>query len=416
MGDLRSNRPFMSLLSGRVITNMGDSLYFIAAMWLVYDLSGSTLYTGLAGFLIRGPAAMQFLLGPLIDNMSLRKLLVGTQLIQSVVLLFVPIVAFTGNLSVWVVLAVLPIISFFNKFVYPAQSAALPQLVDDEQLVRANSLFAIARNSLDMVFNAISGVIIAAIGAVSIFVINSVTFLVAAMLFWGVAVERPNNETEGDGKVEQYKNSLVEGGRYIRGSLIMVIVYASLVTNFVFGAGIAVFPAFADQIGGAAVYGFLMAAMGAGVLVGSILSNYVDKYPYGWFQIYTKPIAGLLLAAGVYLLWLPGTVFLIFSAFIFFGMSGPMTQALIQSGIDESLLGRVSSLIGSLGTVMIPLGSLLGGFFAQYIGINTVLYGVAAATIVFGLYFFVHPQLRKIPPVDEVNESVLGIERDVASS
>ncbi|GAY74654.1 MFS general substrate transporter [Sporolactobacillus inulinus] len=50
MNLLTQNRNFRLLFSARLITNIGDSVYFIAAMWLVYQLSGSSFFSGLAGF------------------------------------------------------------------------------------------------------------------------------------------------------------------------------------------------------------------------------------------------------------------------------------------------------------------------------------------------------------------------------
>lgn len=54
---LFQNADFRRLFLGRLVTNAGDSLYAVAAMWLVYSLSGSTLYTGIDGEL-RGPTVM----------------------------------------------------------------------------------------------------------------------------------------------------------------------------------------------------------------------------------------------------------------------------------------------------------------------------------------------------------------------
>ncbi|GAB3035658.1 MFS transporter [Natronobiforma cellulositropha] len=402
----------MSLLAGRVITNIGDSLYFIAAMWLVFELTGSALYTGIAGFLVRGPAALQFLLGPLVDDWSLRRILVGTQLIQGVVILAIPIVAFTGHLSVWAVLAVMPILSLLNQFVYPAQSAALPQLVEDEQLVQANSLFAMARNGMDMLFNAVSGVLIAILGAVIIFLIDAVTFFIAAFLFAGVVLtsDIEGKMGEADEEPEQsYMEKLMEGINYVRGSVLVAIVYGALLANFVFGAGIAVFPAFADQIGGSVAYGLLMSVAGAGVFAGAMLSNLVDQYPYGWFQIYSKVFAGACIAAAVYVLWLPATLALVFIGFIAIGMDGPMTESMIQSSVPESLLGRVSSLMGSVSTAMIPVGALLGGVLSEFIGVNGVMYLVAASAAFYGVYFLLYPPLRALPPVAQMDASTLRL-------
>ena len=49
--DILKNRNFLLLFLGRIFTNIGDSLYYVAAMWLVYKLSGNPFYSGLAGFL-----------------------------------------------------------------------------------------------------------------------------------------------------------------------------------------------------------------------------------------------------------------------------------------------------------------------------------------------------------------------------
>jgi hypothetical protein len=62
------HRGFRRLFAGRVVTNVGDSLYFVAAMWLVYRLTGDPVYSGIAGFLTLAPAALQFLVGPLVDR------------------------------------------------------------------------------------------------------------------------------------------------------------------------------------------------------------------------------------------------------------------------------------------------------------------------------------------------------------
>ena len=68
MWKLLKNSHFTKLFLGRIVSNIGDSMYAIAAMWLVYELSNSAFYTGLAGFLTRIPNVFQFLAGPLIDR------------------------------------------------------------------------------------------------------------------------------------------------------------------------------------------------------------------------------------------------------------------------------------------------------------------------------------------------------------
>ncbi|WP_245338963.1 MFS transporter [Paenibacillus shirakamiensis] len=133
------NRNFKLMFMGRVISNIGDSLYAVAAMWLVSELGGSTFYTGLAGFLTLIPRFMQFFSGPLIDRISIRFLLMNTQLIQAVLLTIIPLASYLGMLNVVLVLILSPLISVFNIIIYPAQMSALPRLVDKKDLLFAKS-------------------------------------------------------------------------------------------------------------------------------------------------------------------------------------------------------------------------------------------------------------------------------------
>lgn len=72
--ELLRNMVYRRLLAGRIVTNAGDSLYFVGATWLVYELTGSTAYTGLAGFLVFLPRGFRFLTGPFVDRWPLRPL------------------------------------------------------------------------------------------------------------------------------------------------------------------------------------------------------------------------------------------------------------------------------------------------------------------------------------------------------
>ncbi len=142
MFQLFRNPNFARLFFGNLITNAGNNLYAVAAIWLVYQLGGSTLYTGLAGFLTTLPAVLRFLIGPLVDRWPLRNTLVGAEVVQGALVLVIPITALIGQLNIAVVLIVLPLAALAGRFSYPATTAALPRVVSPEELVRANSALA----------------------------------------------------------------------------------------------------------------------------------------------------------------------------------------------------------------------------------------------------------------------------------
>lgn len=428
MGSLRSNESFVRLFLGRLVTNAGDSMYFIATMWLVYELTNSPFYTGLAGFLVQIPTGLQFLTGPLVDRWPLRPLLVVTQLIQGVCVLIVPIAAWTGHLSVWLILSIIPLLTFINQFVYPAQSATLPRIVGKDQLVRANSLFSTAYQGFNLALNAASGVLIAIVGAVTIYLIDAVTFGIAVALFLGLDI--PNTSTAGttdeqaDGdesgddarsdrtESEQpgYFARLTEGISYVRESLLSMILVGSVVANFTYGLMIAALPAFASLRGGPEVYGLLMAAMAAGNLIGSASAPLIDDLPVGWAKIGGYSLAAVCWFGALTVTWQPAIVGLFLLSFVPVRATNVMSHSLVQSAVDDDLLGRVTSVSSSISTVTLPIGSLLGGIIAVDLGSTMVMGGrIVGLVFLIGYYLF-NPQLRSLPSVVKADETALEVQ------
>ena len=151
---LIKNKNFLLLLVGRILTNIADSIYYIASMWLVYDLGGSAFYSGIAGFLTSLPWAFQFLTGPLVDRWKVKNILVVSHIVQAVTLLMIPVLYYFDILTIQLVLIIMPLLSIIQQFVYPAQSKILPFVVKKEQLVKANASFSFAYQGIDFIFNA----------------------------------------------------------------------------------------------------------------------------------------------------------------------------------------------------------------------------------------------------------------------
>src|SRR6056297_869001 len=185
------NQDFRRFLAGQFTTNAGDSLYTVAVLWLAFELSGSTLITGALNAILLLPWLLQVFAGPLVDRLPLRSILVGSQVVQGVVVLVLPLAALTGHLSVGILFVVAPLLMLASLVMAPMETALLPRLVDDERLSEANSALATVTLGLDMVFDAIGGGFIAVFGATALFFADSLTFAVAALLFAGITLRTP---------------------------------------------------------------------------------------------------------------------------------------------------------------------------------------------------------------------------------
>lgn len=405
------NRNFTWMFIGRIVTNVGDSLYAVAAMWLVYDLGGSTFYTGLAGFLSIIPRIIQFLTGPLVDRLPIRPLLIYTQLLQAILLIIVPVAYRLDFISVTLVLIITPLLSTLNMFVYPAQMAALPNLLPEEELTKGNSLFSIAYQGIDIACNAISGVLIVLIGAISIYVMDAVAFLIGAYLFSLIRIPIKKN---ADGKVStpksNYISDLMDGLKVIIFTPLSRLLYGIIFVNLATGAIFVVLPAFGSEKGGPEMYGFLLMAQALGSLLGGLITPYLklNHVPIGRVYAFAFTLCGV--GWGISILtpwsWLSLVVFGL--SWIPGGVTNIVIFTVIQKGIPEKLLGRVFSTSMSISAIASPLGSLIGGSIGAMIGSQYIILFSGLIVLLIGVIWMLDAVTRNLPPVEKVDYSTFG--------
>ncbi|MFB6111862.1 MAG: MFS transporter [Halobacteriaceae archaeon] len=416
------NPNFRRFFVGQFVTNVGDSLYGVAIMWLVYQLTGSPFLTGVANGMLLLPWLLQIAAGPIVDRLRLGRLLVGTQVAQGVIVLAVPIAVALDALSVGLLLAIIPALAVVTTLAAPIRTALVPRILREEQLSDGNAALSTVTLGLDMLFDAAGGLLIAALGATTLFVADSVTFGVAAMLFLAMTIPPADpgdgpSDSDDDGDpglwatlTTSYLADLREGVAVLRGSLFVELVALSAVFSLGVGVTLALLPVYADQLGGPAQYGFLLGALGTGRLVGSILGSRLDGLPYG------RLVAGAyIVAAGCWVaaLAVPSpalTVVLFGLAWIPPGFNGVLTSTLNQRVFPPELLGRISSAKGTASTATLPLGSLLGGILGTQVSAGLALAIGAGGLAVTGGYVLVRRPLRRLPPVGEASAADLRVD------
>ena len=407
---LPPNRSFRRLLAGRATSFLGDGLFTVAVMWLVFELTGSTAYTGLAGFLLRAPNALKLLAGPLVDRSRVGRVLVGSELLGAVLALLVPLAALAGELSVWVVLGVLPFMALTELFAAPAQTAALPRILDRESLVRANSAFSVVTSAVDAGAQALGGALVAAVGPVALYAVDAGTYAVAAVVFLGVSIPPAEGSDDESDPLDlaTYRRELREGIAVLTGSVLGLMLLASLLANFLTSAAFAVLPAYAAGISGAAGYGLLLGATTAGAIVGSLLAPAVEDRPLGVTNAVGLTLAGGLWTAGVELGGVAVTAALFAASRVPIGVYNVGVQATMQTGVPEDRLGRVTAAVSSLSNVVGPLGLLLGGVVGDAVGATAVLLGGGVGIAATGLLWGALPSLRRVGAPTAVRPGAFG--------
>lgn len=405
---LKKNGNFRFLFLGRLITNFGDSLYAIATMYLIYELTKDAFYTGVAGGVIMIPSACSFLVGPLVDRWRLKSILVYTQIIEACIVSLIPMLYILDLLNVWLIIMIMFTASCIEQIVYPAQQAALPKLVSNEQLLSGNALMNFAYQGTDFIFMGLSGYILTKFGAINVFIFDVATFLIAAIFFRLIILENiaePNTQKMSlKQAASNYIKELKEGQFYVLKTIIPKLIPPLITGNFIFGMVTAILPKFADHLSSTSYYGYLLLASTAAILLGSIIAPKLSKCPIGKISIILYSLSSIFWFISVCSSIPIFTIIFFGLSFIPVGINNVLMTSLIQNMVSESMLGRVFAWFSSAVVLFYPLGSFSGGLLSKYLSVTTVYTLGGVAFSIVALYWTIYPILRKLPSISEMEK------------
>lgn len=399
------SKNFSLLFSGRLLTNLGDSIYNVAAMWLVFQLTGSSFYTGIAGTLIMLPGIFEFFAGPLVDRWPLKAILVHTQWIQAVIIMIIPLLYYFNLLNVWAVIIIMFLATAIEQIVYPAQQATLPRILKKEELVAGNSLMTLAYQGIDIVLVGLSGLLIVYIGVINIYLIDILTFVLASVIFSKLTLNtkdiQPYHKSEK--KTLSYLRELRKGKDFVFNSKLFRMLIPLSFINGVFGMITAIMPELSNKTGGETFYGYTLATMSVSLLIGSFLAQCAKKFPLGYTTIFCFFISSFFWFLSYYTNY-PALMLLFFGlAFIPIGIHKVILISTIQAIVPDGMIGRVFTIFGSMSTLFLPLGSFLGGYFSTKLDIESVYSLGSFAICSLACYWMVIPSLRKMPSPENNN-------------
>ncbi|MGX7263619.1 MFS transporter [Enterococcus crotali] len=389
------NRNFNILLIGRLIANFGDSLYAIATALLVYELSQSTFYSGFALFLTSSTGIVQILIGPFLDRMNIKRGLVLSQFIQSILLLLIPYFYYSDSLTLGKVLVLMPTITLINQFIYPSQLSLLPKILKEEDMLKGNTLFTLAYQGSDAIYNAIAGTLIASVGLYTVYSLSSITFFINSIIFMflthTIALSKVQKQLDISEPIKQYKSDIISSFGILKNKFLFSILSGFILMNF-FTTGIyANLPAFSNS---ELQYSFYMAASGLGIIFGSILLNAesVKKISVKKIYVCSAFITGLSWTITTLLDHFTNTptmlpVLFFFIGWIPIGMINILSQTIAQSIIPKEKVGAVMATIIGVSTCMSPFGALLGGLVGDVTNPAVTISISSLLIICIGIYW-----------------------------
>ena len=357
---------------------MGTLFAAVALAVDVYDRTHSGLWVSALMVVEFVPTILIGLtLGPLVDRLSRRSLMIGSDLARAAVFFALP---FAPNAATIVALAA--VAGLATGFFKPAAGAGLPNLVPPEQLAQANGLLQTVENLSWAVGPVIGGALTAADGPHLAYWINGATFLVSAALVSGIAPRLLQSTTA---VTRGHWRDLADGLAAVATSraLLTVLVVWTIAQ---LGAGIVnvaeIFLARNSFHAGDFGYGLLFTAIGTGLVVGGVAAAPLEER-LGVGKLYALSLTtmgvGFLAAALSPNVWVAS----VFAAIGGVGNGGALVcnMVLVQRGASDFVRGRAFTMIWSVNFVATGIGMFAAGVIVDQVGARWA-WGAAGGVLV----------------------------------
>jgi MFS family permease len=383
------SRNFRLFWLGQLVSVIGTSVQVVAEGWLIYSLTESTLWLGMVGFLALLPVIpISFAGGVLIDRVPRRKLLLATQTLLLLQALTFGLLAVTGTIRLWQIVALYFVFGAILAVDHPARRAFLVELVEESELANAVALNATVFNLSNLIGYALAGVMIAVLGVGATMMFNAATYLAPLAALLLIRMADVSAEQSAGGHSARFRVAVWEGLAELwrRPDILGVISLMAVVGGLaypVFG----MMPAFAEDVvgTGSVGLGILLSAGAFGSVLGTAAVAKAGVRYRG--RTLTLVSVALPLLVGVFAftksLWAACALLALIGLALLVLQS--LTITLVQVHIDNRVRGRVMSLYSQLHAGSDTVGNVMIGGIAGYIGLPFALALGAAAALVYAV-------------------------------
>ncbi|HMK92388.1 MAG TPA: MFS transporter, partial [Thermoleophilia bacterium] len=385
--DILRLRNFRNLFIGETVSMIGDGLMPVALTFAVLDIthhSGAAVGLVLAAY--SAPLVLLTLIGGVwADRLKREWVMIVSDLVRFVTLCVTAALLLTGNAQVWSLAALGFIYGCGDAFFFPAFSALLQHIVPAGRYQEANALRGMSDGFAWFVGPAISGVMVALLGAGGTLAIDAVTFLVSVAFLLSLRV--PPIERSKDRS--SFVAELHDGWREVRSrTWLWTMMLRAMLVLFVTIAPLQVLGplAITEQHHGPSLWGLLVGLFSLGMLLGGLIA--LVYRPLRPMIVVT--LTGLTASAPMVALALHLSADALCAVWfvrgIAIGVLIAVWDASLQREIPNEAMARVSGWDWMTSNGLWPLGLVLAGPISEAIGITDALWLSAALGVVCGLW------------------------------
>jgi MFS family permease len=389
-------REFRILLFSTGVSVFGDGVTSVALVFAVLDVTGSVTDVGLVLSFRVVPQILLLLMGGVIADRGRRdRVMALSQLASGVFQSALACLLLLGDAKLWAMALIYAAIGCAQAAFKPASSGLIRQLVPRRDLPAGNALMSMAQSTGLILGPALGGIVVAAGSPGMAIGIDATTFLVSAALLAKMDVALRYSP----GNMQNMIRGLLDGWSVVRASkwLWGMIVFFSIFQFSVLGGLYVLGPAVTrSRLGGASAWGVMLAASGAGGLIGAGLA--LRWRPRRLLVGANAAVLGVVPAFLALSFAAPEIV--VVAAMLLYGLSlgygETLWESALQANVPAEKLSRVASYDWLGSTALRPLGLALAGPIALAIGANTELLGIAGIVVLGVLVLLNVPDVRQI--------------------
>jgi len=407
----KSNKMFRRFLGYQVFSALGGGVFRIFMLLSVHLIYQNPVYTGIAGFLMAAPHVLSFVVGPIVDRGNKVAMLRITTWVEFIVLALLIVVPFQEHLGVWFMFLMVAAYSIAALFEAPAGTAYLPQIVEENEIVQANSLIDIVAMTGGIGISAALFIVLGLEDVNFNYVYGLSAVFVALAIIFTKTLKEPSKAGENK-QVQNFKSytkDLKEAARFMKSNILLLITFITVAIGFVLEAANVNRPAFAEyHVGPQGYVLMLFFALIGGVLASSFVGTLGKKFKIGKMAAVLFVLAGIGRIVFVYIL--PTNQTFAYVLLVLYGMVGSAVMLIFfnmrQKMPKKNMVGRVETMHTTFMAIAVALGALFGGFLGDIVPVvDDIMTGQGVFYIVLGLVVLALPSMRKLPPIDEIKRA-----------
>lgn len=406
------NKSVLFLFSGRLLSTLGNYTFDFAIVWYILRNGGTSLQSSLV---LMSALLPQVILGPfagvVVDRISRKKILVSMDFLRAGIITLVGCLMFFKILPFWLLCFLLLLAGICSTLYSPACNSLIPDIVEKEEINKANSLDSLASNISRILGPLLGGGLYTCFGMTIIVYVDAISFLLSA-LFELLIIVKHEEIRQAETNVSVI-GDLAEGFRYVKGKPgLYLLLWFYVAINFLSLPIIQIyFPYTYNNILKTSTAQLTLTnfAFGVGFVIGAIISSALPQKEKYHNRICKSFLISCCMILGFSIPLFPflidklsvNTIVLFYSALALicgnFMMLGNIPLFVIfQRDVDDSIRGRVFALMNTFTNAAAPLGYVVAGWFVGFVPMYMLISVIGVMAIILNIMLMFSKSIKEL--------------------